>query len=133
MKLHEFFTEVVADGYYDFDVWDGTMDMCVTISLPDAIEDDNDYDNFLVELPKHVELVSKGYADSCEITADWYGMIEKNEPILRAWTEKNWYKGNHKDFDDYAEEWIKELHHWCAGYLPEDMYHDVCELIKKLK
>lgn len=133
MTLHEFFTEAVVDGYYDFDVWDGTFDECLTISLPDAIEDGNDYDNFLVELPKHVELVSKGHADSCEITADWYGMIEKNEQILREWTEKNWLKGNHKDLDDYVEEWIKELHLWCAGYLPDDRCKDAYELVKKLK
>ena len=117
----------------DYDVWDNTFDMCVTVCSPDS-EEKTAYDNFVAEICDKVYMVYDG--DDIEETdnpvADWYGFIEKNMEKFRNFTGRYW-ACEYEDDDDYIEEWIVEINNLFAGYGSWKSYGNLAIFAKTLK
>lgn len=120
MKVYDY----MATNECDVDVWDEVFDDCVTICLPDldCQEEWGAYEKYIVELIKKVEVTSTS-AGEYGIVADWTGFFMRNLEILKEYADKNWYRNKYDgDDDEFAYQWLRETHLWCAGYVDEDTY-----------
>ena len=126
MTLYELFKETESD----YDCYDTEFDMCVTVCLPEEVEDTCDL--FCTEMAKRVEVVEYTKGD-CVCICDWYHLIEANIEKFREFANKFWYKNNHEDKDDFIEEWINELHLFFAGYGCEENYNELNKLVSELE
>ena len=116
----------------DFDCYDNVIDISVTVCFIDDadIEKDDLASKFCNELIKKVEVVEQ--TDDCSIICKWYNLIERNFEKFKAFTAKHW-KRDYNDKDDFIEQWIREIHYYMAGYVPEDFYNVLIELVNTLE
>jgi len=117
---------VISMSNMDYDVWDNTIDACVTVSLPDVLLSNADYyDKFICEICRFVKPISIN-DEKNTIIADWYGFIERNYDKFKDFTKIYWNM-DFKEKDEFIYQWIKELHFYFGGYVPDDFYKTLYE------
>ena len=125
MTLYEF----MKMSECDYDTYDVDFDAIVTVCLPD--EDDNldAYGKFCFEIIKKVDVVK--VADT-GLIVDWSGFIKRNIEQLREFADEYWYNNYVDDDDEFIYQWINEIHAYLAGYVSEDIYEKLVELVETL-
>lgn len=118
--------EYIKTNGCDYDVYDDVFDTCVTCC--DCSEDDGDeYDKFYYRFYAGIQkLVTVKKINKDSLVANWYDLIRENEDVFREFMEEHWNR-QYEDDDDFAYEWIRELHLWGAGYVSESTYKDFVE------
>lgn len=124
MKLYDFM-EVTQQ---DYDCYDTEQDISVTVCWIDDIE--SDYDKFCVELLKKVDIVKR--TNDYTMVCDWSKVIKDNYDKFKAFTATEW-KTDYEDRNEFIYQWIKELHYYVAGEMPEDYYGTLYKFIQSLK
>lgn len=110
----------------DEDFWDDQFDTCVTICCPDE-ESTDFYDKYIEEISKRVNVIKTDGT----VIAGWSEMIEKNFEKFKAFTKAHW-RTDYEDHDDFVYEWIKEIHLYVAGYVPDSFYEVLYGFAKEL-
>ena len=125
MTLYEF----MKMSECDYDTYDVDFDAIVTVCLPDEDDDLDAYGKFCFELIKKVEVVKQ---IDTGLIVDWSGFIKRNIEQLREFTDKYWYDNYEDDEDEFVYQWINEIHAYLGGYVSEDIYEKLVELVKTL-
>lgn len=125
MTLYEF----MKMSECDYDTYDVDFDVVVTACLPDEDDDLDAYDKFCFEIIKKVNVVK---ATDTGLIVDWSGFIKRNIEQLREFTDEYWYNNYADDEDEFVYQWINEIHAYLAGYVSEDIYEKLVELIETL-
>ena len=117
----------------DYDVYDNEFDNCVTVCpiLDSEVNKSDSYDVFCNSIIKHVKFISEGGHDSTLI-ADWSGLIRANLDKFRAFSEAHWWSRCEDDDEEFVYQWINEISAYMAGYVSEDVYSDLVELVNEL-
>lgn len=113
----------------DFDTCDTVFDTGVTVCYID--EEEDEYDKFCNGIIKKVDVIHIN--EDCP-TVNWYEMIERNIDKFKAFTKEHWYADcqYEDDIDDFIYEWINEIQAYMAGYVSEDFYFVLNELVDSL-
>lgn len=106
------------------DTFDDTFDECVTVVYSD---EKDDHAKFVKALCSKV-MVSSGHIDY----VSWSGLIERNFDKFNAFATKYWMY-EYKDRSEYICQWIKELHNYCSGNIPESYYPVILKFVETLK
>lgn len=130
MNLYEY----MKVEQYSIDTYDNVYDACVTV---DYIEDDEykqypdmeNYYKFSLEILKKVEVVEK-IGDN--LIVKWNELIVNNMEKFREFTNKHWYNNYEDDDEEFVYQWINEIHMYIAGYVSEDIYKKLVDLIAEL-
>ena len=112
----------------DYDVWDNEYDACVTVCYFDKVTDS--YDAFCKRMMQKVSIVEVG--DSLCV-ANWSELIKRNMPVFKSFTEKHWDKKYKNDVSEFIYQWIKEIHMYFAGYVSEEFYNVLLDLVDELE
>lgn len=133
MKLYDWLS--IDKGSYD--CYDTDFNICVTIDWIDqrlTIDgkklNDSDYDNFVVELMKKVDVIDK--LSSCELCCSWSKLINNNKEKFKDFASKHW-KQQYSDPEEFNYQWIKELHYYVAGEVSEIFYSALLGFVKTLE
>ena len=110
----------------DYDVWDNEYDTCVTVCYIDKVTDS--YDAFCKKMMQKVSIVEVG-----ECVANWSELIKRNMPVFKSFTEKHWDKKYKNDVSEFIYQWIKEIHMYFAGYVSEEFYNVLLDLVDALE
>ena len=125
MTLYEF----MKMSECDYDTYDVDFDAIVTVCLPDEDDDLDAYGKFCFELIKKVEVLKQ---TDTGLMVDWSGFIKTNIEQLREFTDEYWYNNYEDDEDEFIYQWINEIHAYLGGYVSEDIYEKLVELVKTL-
>ena len=125
MTLYEF----VMLHENDYDAWDKEYDTCVTVCHIDKVTDS--YDAFCKKMMQKVSVV--GTANNDDPIVNWTELIERNMPVLKSFTEKHWDNKYKDDVDEFIYQWIKEIHMYFAGYVSEEFYNVLLDLVDTLE
>ena len=125
MTLYEF----MKMSECDYDTYDVDFDTIVTVCLPYEDDDIDAYGKFCFELIKKVEVLKQ---TDTGLIVDWSGFIKRNIEQLREFTDEYWYNNYEDDDDEFVYQWINEVHAYMAGYVSEDIYEKLIELVKTL-
>jgi len=125
MKLYEF----MKMSECDYDTYDVDFDAVVTVCLPEEDDDLDAYGKFCFEIIKKVDVVK---VTDTGLVVDWSGLIKRNIEQLREFTDEYWYNNYADDDDEFIYQWINEIHAYLAGYVNEDMYEKLVELVESL-
>lgn len=111
--------------YDDFTAYDKVVDDLVEVIGMDDYEPGKDnYYDFLFELYRRVEITEMPRYNMTDLTADFYGFIEKNIDLF------------HKHFilkdDDPAALMVEQLNEVCAGYVSDSLYGEIAKDLAKL-
>ena len=113
----------------DFDFVDTTLDASVTCCYIDAdeYEETDWYEMFCNEIIKKVE-VCEAITD-CMVSAKWYEFIKHNKDAFETFMQTHWgiWYSPTKYFDEFAYQWINEIHNYMAGNVPDDFYKTLYE------
>lgn len=111
----------------DFDTYDDTFDLEITVCVPYEGTSSGDwYDKFYNFILKHVNVIKK--TGECSCIVDWSKFITDNLALFREIANDMWNEGTvPTDDDDLVYEWIKELDGWLTGYVSEAHYHEFME------
>ena len=114
----------------DFDTYDTVFDAGVTVCYID--KENDEYDKFCNGIIKKVDVI---HIDGDCPTVNWYEMIERNIDKFKVFTKENWYEDcqYEDDIDDFIYEWINEIDKYMAGYVSEDFYSVLNELVNSLE
>lgn len=123
MKLYEL--QKVTQS--DYDCYDIDFDYSVTMCYIDNAEDD--YDRFCMELAKKVDVI-RAFDNSA--TCDWTTLILDNLGTFKTFTKEHWTR-DFNNTEDFICEWIKELHSYVAGNVPDEFYKVLNEFVSTLK
>ena len=127
MKLYDFLKLTEAD----YDTCDTEYDACVTVCCIEEEDEDRDfYYKFCTEITKKAELVKQ---NGDILIVDWSKLIRDNMEHFKLFTENNWNYHYEDDEDEFMYQWIKEIHYYMAGYVAEEVYEELVELVDKLK
>lgn len=133
MKLYDWLS--IDKGCYD--CYDTDLDICVTIDWIDQTLtvdgkklNDSAYDNFVIELTKKVEIIDK--ISDCVLCCKWSKLIDDNKDKFADFANKHW-SHTYSDPDEFKYQWIKELHYYVAGEVPESFYTTLLEFVKTLQ
>lgn len=128
MKLYE----IMKLSQNDYDTYDTVFDADVTVCYIAENEVRDNYDKFCIELMKKVE-VEKINGD--DLIVKWTELIQKNMEKFKAFTKENWYENcqYEDDEDEFIYQWIKEIHYYLAGYVDEDFYDELVNLVESLE
>lgn len=124
MKLYDWLS--IDKGCYD--CYDTDYDISVTIDWIDSI--DSDYERFAIELMKKVDIFDK--VSDCILSCNWSKLIDDNKDKFADFANKHW-SHTYSDPDEFKYQWIKELHYYVAGEVPEDFYKTLLEFVKTLQ
>lgn len=135
MKLYE----LMKMSMGDYDTYDTVYDACVTVCCVDdedldgRTDDFVSFDKFCNELIKKVEVVQ--IIPDSHLVCDWSKLIHDNMEKFRAFAKENWYENcqYEDDEDEFIYQWINEIHYYIAGYVSEDFYDKLVELVETLK
>ena len=127
MKLYE----LLKMSMEDYDTYDTVFDACVTVCYIGEEDADDSYDRFCINLMKKVEVVR--IVPSSHLTCEWTKLIRDNMEKFRAFTEEHWRYKYHDDDDEFIYQWINEIHYYLAGYVSEDFYDNLVELVDSLE
>jgi hypothetical protein len=125
MKLYEF----MKMSECDYDTYDVDFDAVVTVCLPDEDDDLDAYGKFCFEIIKKVNVVE---VTDTGLIVDWSGFIKRNIEQLQEFTDEYWYNNYADDEDEFIYQWINEIHAYLAGYVSEDIYEKLVELVETL-
>ena len=127
MKLYDFLK--ISDN--DYDAYDDVYDISVTTCR--IYEDDNndDYDNFCIDIMKKVDVVK--VTSDITMICKWSDLIERNLEKFKAFTSENWEDQYEDDKDEFIYQWIKEIHLYMAGYVSEDYYKTLVDFVSTLE
>lgn len=114
----------------DYDTYDVFYDASVTVCYIDDEDDGDDYDKFCNEIIKRVNIVET-HRDS--LIVDWSRLIKCNMEEFKNFTAEHWICGYEDDIDEFIYQWIKEIHYYIAGYVSDDFYKHLINLVSKLK
>lgn len=115
----------------DFDTYDTEFDEVVTVCYI-ADEDVNDeYDKFCTNIIKSVNVVKQ--CGEYSLIVNWNDLIKRNLDKFKKVTKEHWNKQYENDIDEFIYQWIKEIHYYLAGYVSEDTYKDLNEILKELE
>lgn len=115
----------------DFDTYDTEFDEVVTVCYI-ADEDVNDeYDKFCTNIIKLVNVVKQ--CGEYSLIVNWSDLIKRNLDKFKKVTKEHWNKQYENDIDEFIYQWIKEIHYYLAGYVSEDTYKDLNEILKELE
>ena len=114
----------------DYDTYDTKYDVEVTVCW--IGEESDNYDKFCNEIIKKVNIIK---INRDMIIVDWNELIERNIDKFKEFTRENWYETHQyeDDIDEFIYQWIREIHYYMAGYVSEDFYENLVELVKNLK
>lgn len=126
MKLYDWWKH--DKGSYD--CYDTELTISVTIDWIDGSLLNSDYGKFAVELTKKVDFVER-VSDSTLI-CDWSKLIRDNYSKFKEFTAWNWQR-DYADPEEFIFQWIRELHYYVAGYVPEETYSKILDLVDTLK
>lgn len=127
MKLYDFMKLTEAD----YDTYDTVYDACVTVCCIDAEDEERDsYYKFCTDITKKVEMVKQ---NGDILIVDWTKLIKENMEHFKLFTENNWNNHYEDDEDEFMYQWINEIHYYMAGYVAEEVYEELVELVNKLK
>ena len=113
----------------DYDVYDDEYDTCVTVCYIDKVTDG--YDAFCNKMTQKVSVVQTNYND--DPIANWSELIKRNMPVFKSFTEEHWRKKYRNDIDEFVYQWIKEIHLYFAGYVSEEFYNVLLDLVDALE
>lgn len=114
----------------DYDTYDTKYDVEVTVCW--IGEESDNYDKFCNEIIKKVNIIK---INRDMIMVDWNELIERNIDKFKEFTRENWYETHQyeDDIDEFIYQWIREIHYYMAGYVSEDFYENLVELVSNLK
>ena len=127
MKLYE----LLKMSMEDYDTYDTVYDAEVTVCYIDEEDADDSYDRFCINLMKKVEVVR--IVPSSHLVCEWTKLIHDNMEKFRAFTEEHWRYKYRDDDDEFIYQWINEIHYYLAGYVSEDFYDNLVELVDSLE
>ena len=113
----------------DYDTFDVAYDAEVTVC---HVEEENDeYDKFCNGIMKKVNVIK---VNDSNLIVDWSELITNNIDKFKEFTSKHWYEScqYENDKDEFIYQWIKEIHYYMAGYVSEDFYLTLNELVDSL-
>ena len=119
--------ELVNLAEKDFDTYDTEFDSCVTVCHIGK-ESDN-YDKFCNEIMKRVNIVN---VNNDNLIVNWSELIKRNMEIFKVFAREHWIFDYENDEDEFVYQWIKEIHYYLAGYVDEDTYEELVELVENL-
>lgn len=129
MKINLY--DFVTFTHKDYDTYDTDYEACITVCDPYGEIEDN-YDKFCAELMKCVNVV-----DTCGemLVVNWSDFIEANIDEFRRFTMENWKEHCWYEDDDeeFVYQWIREFHYYLAGYVDEEMYGELVEMIARIE
>lgn len=125
MTLYEYLK--ISEG--DFDTYDTTYDAIVTVCYIADEDEEDEYDKFCNGIIKKVNVV---HIDTHYLTVDWTAMIERNIDKFKAFTKENWRYQYEDDIDEFIYQWVNEIHYYIAGYVSEDFYILLNNLVNSL-
>ncbi len=126
MTLYEYLKMSKAD----YDTYDTKYDACVTVCHIDEEDEADEYDKFCNGIIKMVNVVEiNGY----NLTVSWSELIERNMDKFKEFTAEHWKYQYEDDIDEFVYQWINEIHMYIAGYVDEDFYSALNELIDNLE
>jgi hypothetical protein len=129
ISIYEFM--VMNQNNRGYDVWDKERDVCVTLdNLETEVEENDYYTLFVEELIKKVQFKKQTY--DYIIIAEWSEFIIKNMQQFRKFTKEHW-QNQYKDEDTFIFQWIKELHGYISGLVPEDFYKTLYDFVETLE
>lgn len=129
MKLYD----IMKISQDDFDTYDTVYDAEVTVCYIEEDETNDNYDKFCIELMKKVEV--KRIIPESHLVVKWTELIQNNMEKFKEFTKENWYEScqYEDDEDEFVYQWINEIHYYLAGYVSEDFYDKLVELVETLK
>lgn len=125
MTLYEY----MNTNMEDCDTYDSEYDACVTVCYIDEVTDG--YDAFCNKLIEKVSVVGMNYGDNPIV--NWNDLIRRNMPVFKSFTEEHWKKKYRNDDDEFIYQWINEIHMFLAGYVSEDFYTILIDLVDSLE
>jgi len=128
MKLYDF----MKISQNDYDTCDTVFDTGVTVCYIDEEDAEDNYDKFCIELMKKVELEEQ---NDDILIVKWTELITNNMEKFKEFTKENWYEScqYEDDEDEFIYQWINEIGGYLAGYVSEDFYDKLVELVETLK
>lgn len=128
MKLYE----IMKLSMEDYDTYDTVYDASVTVCYIDEEDVEDSYDKFCINIMKKVEVIPT-IVPTQDLTCDWTKLIRDNMEKFRAFTEKHWRYKYRDDEDEFIYQWINEIHYYLAGYVDEEFYDALVELVDSLE
>lgn len=126
MKLYDF----MKISQNDYDTCDTVYDTVVTVCYIDEEDMEDSYDKFCIEMMKKVELEEQ---NDDILIVKWTELIQNNMEKFKEFARENWIYDYEDDEDEFIYQWIKEIHYYLAGYVAEDFYDKLVELVETLK
>ena len=121
--------EILEIAENDFDTYDTEYDVVVTVCW--IGEENDDYERFCNGIMKKVNVIKKS-GDG--LLVNWSDLIRRNMEKFRQFTKDNWSVNcqYEDDEDEFIYQWIKEIHYYMAGYVPDKFYKKLVELVEEL-
>ena len=91
----------------------------------------DEYDKFCTNIIKLVNVVKQ--CGEYSLIVNWSDLIKRNLDKFKKVTKEHWNKQYENDIDEFVYQWIKEIHYYLAGYVSEDTYKDLNEILKELE
>lgn len=113
----------------DIDTYDTEYDAVVTVCFMEEENAQDNYDRFCLDIIKKVEVDSAAHGD---VIVDWSGLIERNMEKFRAFTAEYWRYQYKDDDEEFIYQWIREINYYLAGYVGENTYCALNELLQEL-
>ena len=109
----------------DYDTLDTEYDIDVTVCW--IGEESDNYDKFCNDIMKkvNVERIAGEF-----LVVDWSRLIKDNIEEFKRFTLEHWHTGYEDDIDEFIYQWIREVHYYMAGYVSDDFYKNLVELVK---
>ena len=126
MKLYD----VVKLTENCYDTCDTIFDIVVTVDFIEEDKNNDNYEKFCIEIMKKAE-AEKVNGDI--IVVKWTELIKNNMEKFKEFSRENWNTSYEDDEDEFIYQWIKEIHYYMAGYVADDFYSKLVELINDLK
>ena len=112
----------------DYDTYDTEYDGVITCTCIEEEPEDN-YEKFYHEMCKKVEI--EEVSDN-GLIVNWSNLIERNLEKFKEFSNKHWKYNYEDDEEEFIYQWINEIHAYFAGYVSENFYKTLCELIKTI-
>lgn len=123
--INQLFNETKIDC---FDFNDKTFGVIVTIvQIREDEKNDDDHYKFVYELCNKV-IVSNNRGNFAE--ADFAGFIKSNIEKFRQFANKHWFVELPENEEELIYAWVDKLHRYSAGYLKEELYSELYEIVK---
>ena len=115
----------------DFDTYDTEFDEVVTVCYIADEDVSDEYDKFCTNIIKLVNVEKQ--CGEYSLVVNWSDLIKRNLDKFKKVTKEHWNKQYENDIDEFVYQWIKEIHYYLAGYVSEDTYKDLNEILKELE